>query len=892
MRATCHGLRGSAFARLRLTTVAASLLLGSLRTQAGEQTTSVPARKQEPVVLQLLWTHGFQFAGYYMAREKGYYGAAGFDVEFRERTMSMDALTEVVSGRAEYGVGACRIINDYLRGVPVVALAAVFQHSPRVIVATERSGIARVADLAGKRVAMPHPDNGPDIVKMLAWAGLHSRDLNGVPHEQSVDALIEDRADAQIGYVTYEPYELRSRGIPHRVFLPREYGVDFYGDVLYTMRERVVRQPERVWAFREASLRGWSYALENVEETIAVVLARHAPGQNRDRLLHEASEIRRLVDADLVAIGHMNPHRWLLAVPNEGFAAETRAQLLARVEKEFLFDDADAHPAWRRVRLLFYVVGLTACVALALLVAVCLLRVLVDRRTSDLDDVNRALREEIHARKAAEAFVEHQRDLATTLSESTAVSDCAEAILDVVLQLPGADCGGVYLVSETSQALELIAHRGIGPDFVRQYTTFRANSTYGAGALAGRSFRASHEDLAAVNDPFTVAEGLRAGMIAPVRHGSQVVASLHVASHSTTSFSQGVLAALESVALQVGGSIARLLSAATLRESEENFRRLSECAFDALVILSLEGRPVHANARAFAFLKYKPEDMGTMVFTDIVSPQSLSLVRSHFRARVEGRAAPNRYELDLRRSDGVDVPVDMGIQAMEWKGRSAWLYTFRDISERKRLEREVLSVAEWEKQRIAHNLHDSLGQQLVGAAYLVDALGLAVSKAAPQFVPAVDKIRESFAKAHQEVRQIVRGMLPAHEGESLPSCLTRLASDISGWLGIACVFSDGMEGITLPSETIAHLYHIAQESVTNAVRHGDARRVGISLRGDGENWVLEIHDNGQGFDPEMEPQGSGLRIMRYRADLLGGRLVIERRAAGGMRVACLFPVSG
>ncbi len=554
-------------------------------------------------MLQLGWRHGYCFAGFYMAQVKGFYRQAGFDrVEMRERLAEGDPVDEVLSGRADFAVTANGPADSFLRGEPVVAVAAIFQHSARVIVATERSGVARLADLAGKRVLMPMPYPGHAMVAMLAQENVFLADLVPMPHEQNLDALIDGRADAAIDFLFNAPYELQRHGVPHRVFSPRDYGVDFYGAVLFTTRAKAHAQPEQVAAFRDATLQGWRYALEHVEETVEHIRTQVVPGYDREKLLYEAAAVRILANADLVEVGHMSPHRWRQAMYGEAVKGAVAEDLTRKVATEFMFDETRDRPSLRFVRAQWRALVLTVAAAGLLLVAACLLKRAVSRRTRALADANRTLQGEILERLAAEELLQKQRKLAITLSESVSLADCLHEILATMRQLPGVDCGGIYLRQQSPDVLELALVQGVGEAFASQYARLERESAYGAAVLAGDSHCYDAEMLQKANDPATRQEGLRAVMMLPVVYESHVLAAIHVASHTLAAFPAKALFFGETVAMQVGGTIARHHATAALRESEENFRRMAECAFDGVVVLGMDSHPVYANPQALAFM--------------------------------------------------------------------------------------------------------------------------------------------------------------------------------------------------------------------------------------------------------------------------------------------------
>lgn len=209
-----------------------------------------------------------------------------------------------------------------------------------------------------------------------------------------------------------------------------------------------------------------------------------------------------------------------------------------------------------------------------------------------------------------------------------------------------------------------------------------------------------------------------------------------------------------------------------------------------------------------------------------------------------------------------------------------------EMQERARLEIEIEEVAEREKRRIGHDLHDSLGQKLTGAVYLSKALAGSLGPETGEARDSAEKINEILKDAVAEVRRTARGLAPVEVGaQGLAAALHRLADDTCSVYGLACSFEASGEPGVGDARMAAQLYHIAQEAVTNAIRHGGAREVVIRL----EPHRLEVRDNGRGFDP-AQPAGSGagLRIMRHRAASFGGALEVQGRPGGGAAVICRF----
>lgn len=262
----------------------------------------------ETVTLQLKWHHQFQFAGYYAAIAQGYYRDAGLDVQLQEAVPGIEPSAAVLSGQAQYGVGNSDVLLLRQQGKPVVVLATVFQHSPLAFLVRQDAGVQSIHDLAGRRV-MLEPGSA-ELLAYLRKAGIAREKIQAIDHGYNIEALLAGKVAAMSVYVTDEPFRLQLLEIPYQLFRPRMAGIDFYGDNLYTTEQEIAEHPERVKAFRAASLRGWEYAMQHPEEIIDVILERYQPTADRGALLFEAQQMRALIRPDFVEIGYMNKGRW------------------------------------------------------------------------------------------------------------------------------------------------------------------------------------------------------------------------------------------------------------------------------------------------------------------------------------------------------------------------------------------------------------------------------------------------------------------------------------------------------------------------------------------------------------------------------------------------------
>src|SRR5690606_9830838 len=224
------GVRPGA-ARRRWLVLAAGLALAT----AGQ------AGAAEEVVLRLKWWHQFQFAGYYAAQAKGYYEEEGLAVRIDQGRAGSPSGAAVLAGEAQFGVSDSDVVRAYLNGDPVVVCAAIFQHSPYVIMSRRDRGISKPSDLVGARVMLSDEQGAAQLKGMMVREGIDPERAVIVPHSWRLDDLIEGRVDAISAYATVEPALMRAAGVEPHLLRSSDYGVDFYGDVLFTSREQAAR---------------------------------------------------------------------------------------------------------------------------------------------------------------------------------------------------------------------------------------------------------------------------------------------------------------------------------------------------------------------------------------------------------------------------------------------------------------------------------------------------------------------------------------------------------------------------------------------------------------------------------------------------------------------------
>lgn len=265
-------------------------------------------KQLQKVVLQLRWKHQFQFAGYYAAIKNGYYKKLGLQVILKEGGKGIDHLEEVENGHAQYGSSNTDVLIGRLDGKPLVALAAIFQHSPAVILARKGSNISSLQDFIGKKFLLTRRKDAEILASFMnedAYDG-----IKFVYRKYSINHYLDKTIDGYVAFESNQPFTLKKMGAEFSILRPRTYGIDFYGDCLFTSESELKNHPERVRDFREASIRGWKYAFKHIDEIIDYIISEYSVSKSKEHLRYEANVLKKLTMPDMIEIGHMNPGRF------------------------------------------------------------------------------------------------------------------------------------------------------------------------------------------------------------------------------------------------------------------------------------------------------------------------------------------------------------------------------------------------------------------------------------------------------------------------------------------------------------------------------------------------------------------------------------------------------
>jgi two-component system CheB/CheR fusion protein len=260
-----------------------------------------------------------------------------------------------------------------------------------------------------------------------------------------------------------------------------------------------------------------------------------------------------------------------------------------------------------------------------------------------------------------------------------------------------------------------------------------------------------------------------------------------------------------------------------------------------------------------------------------VLPRPSSLVRMPIGTPLSG----------LRR-DGSEFPIEMSISPIETEDGLLYASAIRDNTERKELEKQIADLADQEQRRIGQDLHDSVGQQVTGIAMLAASIRKRLESIGAPDASEMNHLVESIHQTQAALRNVTRAMLPVElDANGLTRALRTLTQRNRDLYRTECVLEGDDEVSIRDSFTANHLYRIAQEAIHNALKHGRARRVVTSVRSSDGRIALEVRDDGVGIGGDVDTAGGmGIRIMRYRAGLIGATLDIDSVHEGGTIVRC------
>lgn len=344
----------------------------------------------------------------------------------------------------------------------------------------------------------------------------------------------------------------------------------------------------------------------------------------------------------------------------------------------------------------------------------------------------------------------------------------------------------------------------------------------------------------------------------------------------------------------------RRVAEGALREQRGILSSILESMKDGVVVVNGEGKIIVFNSAARAM--FGGDALHTMLTAWLNNlegfPSDAATVRNRAVATLRNALA-NRAgaaeEIVLQDAQGGPLYCAFNVMPLERPGKPAHgkVVVLHDLTTRRLFEKRLVQATEQTQRRIAQDLHDGLSQHLVGVAFAADELQDELSRAGGQAAAAkAEEIAALVRDAIGQAKSLARGLYPSGLEESLATALQNLALTVEARSGVACEFRMSGKELPLAPETAGHLFRIAQESVSNSIRHAAPRAVGVRLEQGPEILVMEVTDDGTGMrEPAAGSSGIGLQIIHHRANLIGAELRLESRPGAGTTVRCTLPLA-
>jgi len=323
---------------------------------------------------------------------------------------------------------------------------------------------------------------------------------------------------------------------------------------------------------------------------------------------------------------------------------------------------------------------------------------------------------------------------------------------------------------------------------------------------------------------------------------------------------------------------------------KERYEDLFENANDMVFTHDMAGKITSINKTGEEILGRPRDAILSKNLVDFVVEEQRAAA-ANWLAQVTKNAESPPAEWDCLNAAGQRIRLEINSRVVGRAGKQMEVEgAARDITERKRLEREILEISSREQRRIGHDLHDGVCQQLAAIAYRVDILAEQLQEKGMSESSEVERVGGLVNEAINQTRGVARGLFPISLQENgLVSALEELAENTSNLFKVRCQFSTDGQLPKVENGVALHLYYIAQEAVLNAAKHGRANNITISLARANDRFILAVRDDGAGFELSNHgSSGMGIRIMRYRARVIGATLDLKSQPGQGTQISCVF----
>lgn len=314
-----------------------------------------------------------------------------------------------------------------------------------------------------------------------------------------------------------------------------------------------------------------------------------------------------------------------------------------------------------------------------------------------------------------------------------------------------------------------------------------------------------------------------------------------------------------------------------LQESEERYRSVMEAAPDPMVVYDMGGHVTYLNPAFTRVFGWTPAQCIGRKMDHFVVEENWPETRELIKKALDGEILPGTETQRYTQSGRI---VQVSVSGATFKDRddkpAGTIVILRDITQAKQLERQVMDTGDRERQRIGQDLHDDLCPHLIGVQGLTTVLKENLEETAGADAALAGKIVFLIQDAIEKARRLARGLCPVHlVSHGIHAALADLSLNTQTISGLPCRFSADPAAVLTDNTVATHFYHIAREAVNNAIRHAGSSRIDIALTQEGNTCHLRISDDGKGISQTAESRGIGLKIMAYRAKMIGASFDIE-----------------
>ena len=323
---------------------------------------------------------------------------------------------------------------------------------------------------------------------------------------------------------------------------------------------------------------------------------------------------------------------------------------------------------------------------------------------------------------------------------------------------------------------------------------------------------------------------------------------------------------------------------------KERYLDLFENANDMVFTHDMAGHMTSINKAGERLLLYPRSEILAKELIDLITEDQRPAAREWLKQVATGAEIP-AVEWDFVNGAGQRLKLEISSRLVEQVGRIKEIEgVARDITARKRMEKEILEISNREQKRLGHNLHDGVCQQLAAIAYRTHILARHLKEKNVQESSEAGDISSLINESLVQTRSVARGLFPIRlEEEGLVEAVEELTVSIGKLYHVKCDFASRGALPTIHNSVAMHLYFIAQESILNAAKHSQASVITVRLQRENDNLVLSVQDNGVGFQAvDHDQAGMGIGIMRYRAKVVGARLELSTQPDHGTQITCKY----